>query len=61
LLRDEWGFEAFYNIALTPWMRLTPDLQVVAPAQKKRIVSGVLDQEYIGTATVLGLRLELIL
>jgi porin len=60
LLRDEWGFEAFYNIALTPWMLLTPDLQVVAPAQKKRIVSGVLDQEYIGTATVLGMRLQLI-
>jgi len=24
-LRDEWGFEAFYNVAITPWMlRPTP-------------------------------------
>jgi porin len=60
-LRDEWGFEAFYNIALTPWMLLTPDVQVIGPSQKRRIVGGALDREYIGTATVLGLRLQLIL
>jgi porin len=24
-LRDEWGFEAYYNVALTPWLLLTPD------------------------------------
>ena len=23
-LRDEWGFEVFYNVALTPWLLLTP-------------------------------------
>jgi porin len=56
-LRDEWGFEAFYNVALTPWLLLTPDVQVVGPSQKKRIVSG----ESIGTATVLGVRVQLIL
>jgi porin len=27
-LRDEWELEAFYNLALAPWMRLTADLQV---------------------------------
>ena len=32
-LRDEWGFEAYYNVALTPWLLLTPDVQVIGPAQ----------------------------
>lgn len=27
LLRDEWGLEAFYNVALTPWVQLTFDVQ----------------------------------
>jgi porin len=29
--RSEGGIEAFYNWALTPWMRLTGDLQIVDP------------------------------
>src|SRR5262249_28590649 len=37
-LRSEWGFEAFYNLALTPWMLLTPDVQVIGPAQRQQIV-----------------------
>ena len=66
LLRDEWGFEAFYNVALTPWMLLTPDIQVIGPAQKhpigrNRFGLPVIGQESIGTATVLGVRLQLIL
>jgi porin len=65
-LRDEWGFEAFYNIALTPWLLLTPDVQVIGPTQKHAIGSNrlglpVLDPASIGTATVLGVRLQLIL
>jgi porin len=59
-LRDEWGFEAFYNVALTPWLQLTPDVQVIGPAQKREIV-GLLARQRIGTATVLGVRLQLIL
>jgi porin len=55
-LRDEYGFEAFYNIAITPWMQLTPDIQVIRPAQKEVIAS----RENVGTATVLGLRLQLV-
>ena len=47
--------------ALTPWLLLTPDIQVIGPSQKKRIVGGLLDREYIDTATVLGVRLQLIL
>jgi porin len=56
LLRDESGFEAFYNISITPWLQLTPDIQVIRPAQKEVIAS----RENVGTATVLGLRLQLV-
>jgi len=55
-LRDEYGFEAFYNIAITPWMQLTPDIQVIRPTQKQVLVS----RENVGTATVLGFRLQLV-
>jgi porin len=54
-LRDEYGFEAFYNVAITPWMQLTPDIQVIRPAQKETI-----SRENVHTATVLGFRLQLI-
>ena len=37
LLRDEYGLEAFYNIAITPWLQLTPDLQVIQGAQKDKL------------------------
>jgi len=30
-LRDEQGLEAFYNVAVTPWLYVTPDVQVVRP------------------------------
>ena len=59
-LRDEWGFEAFYNVALTPWLLVTPDVQVIGPSQKRQI-TGLLARQYIGTATVLGLRVQLVL
>ncbi len=26
--------ELYYNVALTPWMRLTPDLQIIEPGLK---------------------------
>jgi porin len=29
--RSEGGVEAFYNWAITPWLRLSGDLQVVEP------------------------------
>ena len=64
-LGDEWGFEAFYNIALTPWMRLTPDVQVIGPSQKHPLGHDsqglpVVEAENIGTATVLGLRWQVV-
>lgn len=46
-LQDEYGIEAFYNAALTPWLRLSADAQWVRPAR-------------VGSddAVVLGLRLQ---
>jgi len=65
LLRDEYGVEAYYNIALTPWMKLTPDIQIIRPAQKDVLK---IDNEHVllstkkevDTATVIGLRLQVI-
>ena len=31
-LMDESGVEIFYNVAVTPWFRITGDLQFVRPA-----------------------------
>jgi porin len=70
LLRDEYGFEAFYNVALTPWLQLTPDIQVVRGAQKDKItlattpgpigVPFIAGRKSIGTATILGLRMSVV-
>ena len=68
-LRDEYGFEAFYNFALTPWLQLTPDLQVVRGAQKEKVTIGsgplglpiITSRRSIGTATIVGLRLRMVL
>ena len=46
LRSGEQGFEVFYEAALTPWLRLTPDLQVIEPG---------LDEN--DTAVILGLLL----
>jgi porin len=59
-LRNEYGFEAYYNIALTPWMQLTPDIQLIKPAQKQKIATtSPLTLQGINTATVLGVRLNM--
>jgi porin len=66
-LRDEYGFEWFYNFAITPWALLTPDLQVIRGAQKDKVSIGQdalglprLNRTSINTSTVLGLRLQLL-
>jgi porin len=48
-IEDEQSMEAFYNLALAPWLRFTADLQVIRPFR-----SGV------ETAWVPGARLELV-
>jgi hypothetical protein len=35
-LGDEHGGELFYNVAVTPWLRLTGDLQIIAPGNECR-------------------------
>jgi porin len=64
-LRDEQGFEAYYKFAITPWIQLTPDIQVVKPAQKNMFTINtdglpVIEKEGIDTAVVFGLRLKII-
>jgi len=61
-LRDEYGFEAFYNVAITPWLQLTPDIQVIRPAQKDFVdTKGLIPvRKNVDTATVLGLRLQML-
>lgn len=58
---DENGVELYYNIALTPWAHLTPDVQVILPAQDKHLV-GTPPPFVLGstdTAFVMGMRLKL--
>jgi porin len=64
-LRDEYGVELYYNFAITPWMKLTPDIQVIRPAQQDVLQ---IDKEHlllskkkeVDTATVIGLRLQVV-
>ena len=46
--RESQGFEAYYEIAITPAILLTPDIQVLQPSQ-----------QHLETACVLGLRLTM--
>jgi porin len=48
--RDTQGFEAYYNVYLTPWAQLTPDIQVIRPSQQQ-----------VDTSVVVGFRLRLVL
>jgi porin len=34
LLRDEYGVEAYYNFAITPWLQLSADVQWISPGIK---------------------------
>jgi len=48
--------EMYYNMALTPWLSLTPDLQIINPSLGKTLGSdGRLHD--VGTAVVAGLRI----
>ena len=64
LLRDEYGFEVFYNIAITPWLMVTPDIQVVRGAQKNKFtlspLPAIISKKSIGTATTLALRVQMV-
>lgn len=47
--RDEWGFELYYSAAVTPWLLITPDLQVIEPVSRA-----------VETTVVAGLRVKII-
>jgi porin len=57
-LDHEQGVELFYNVAITPWLHLTPDLQFVDAGRNKSpiITAG---GKSIGTAVVSGLRVKI--
>ncbi len=46
--QDEQGGEIYYNIALTSWLHITPDFQIIEPARRK-----------VGTVFVGGLRTKI--
>jgi porin len=47
-VRDERGLELFYNVGVTPWCHITPDLQLITPTR-----------EVAETSVVLGLRAKI--
>ena len=56
-LDHEQGGEIFYNIAVFPWLHVTPDLQIIGPSRKT--LGTPLDPgKKIGTAVVAGLRVK---
>ncbi len=60
-LGNEQGVEAYYNIGITPWMKLAPDIQLIRPAQRQMIGGGGVGITHVDTATVVGIRLQLVL
>jgi porin len=52
------GVELFYNIAVTPWLHVTPDLQFIDAARNKAPIIGP-ERKSIGTAVVAGLRVKI--
>ena len=57
-LDHEQGVELFYNIAVTPWLHVTPDLQFVDAARNKSPIVTAGGRS-IGTAVVAGLRVKI--
>jgi porin len=53
---NDQAVELFYNIAVTPWFHVTPDLQVVFPAREQTLPP---TPQSIDTALVLGLRAKI--
>jgi porin len=64
-LGDEQGAEAYYSFAITPWLKLSPDIQLVRPAQRQaatgEAAGGDSSVKHVDRATVLGVRLQLVI
>lgn len=56
-LDHEDAFEMYYNLALTGWLTVTADLQVIDPGLKKTLGSSGLVS--VDTATVAGVRVRI--
>ncbi len=56
-LDHEQGVELYYNIAVTPWLHVTPDLQFINAGRDKAPILG-LNRKAIDTAIVAGLRIK---
>jgi porin len=54
--RSDNAVELFYNVAVTPWLRLTPDVQVLVPGPEQTLPPGV---RPIDTAVIFGLRAKI--
>ena len=57
-LDHEQGVELFYNIAATPWLHVTPDLQFIDAGRNKAPILTA-GGKSIGTAVVAGLRIKI--
>lgn len=55
-IRDDHAVELFYNYAVTPWFRLTPDVQFLVPARERTLPPGA---GPIDTAVVIGVRAKI--
>jgi porin len=55
-LERENAFEAYYEAALTGWLNVGADVQIVRPGLDKRLIAGELAN--VGTAYVVGVRLR---
>jgi porin len=55
-LEHEDSFEAFYNLAITGWLSVTADVQVIDPGLQKALPSSGLRLVNVDTATVAGIR-----
>jgi len=53
---NDQAIELFYNVGVTPWFHVTPDLQVVFPAREDTLPP---DRQSIDTALVLGIRAKI--
>jgi porin len=52
-VRNDEVVELFYNVAVTKWCRVTPNLQILVPAREQTLPPGI---QPIDTAVVFGLR-----
>ncbi len=48
-IEDEQGVEVYYNIAVTPWLHITPNIQVIEPGRSR----------FSETAVVMGVRMKI--